>query len=142
MRTYLIIMTVLAVITFVLSGKDVLGLLIVGTLGLGLPLLLIPQLFYYGLALFPLFLPQGPNGLSNPARFSLTAILLILAATMPGAVAMWQTRHIGSCPQAEDIVPSEPVSARGLEFRLNGSGYGDFFSRERGVAGTFARSYY
>ncbi len=114
MRVYLVIMTILVVVSAIFAIDDIGILLVYLTLGLALPLMFVATLAYYGACLFPAF------ALWNRARalgLALTVLLLGAAAWLPGFQGERAIAALEASLMTDEKVPDGPVSASTVEIR-------------------------
>lgn len=112
MKRYLTIIAVLLVLTVIMATHDLAILVLVLTMGLGLPL------FFAGTALAYALMLAPAVGLWHSARvagIATSAGLVLLLAFGPGLLARTEIERGVAALLADDIKPTAPIAAKSLE---------------------------
>jgi hypothetical protein len=128
MQLYILSLIVLAMISVVMSIKDVALLVVMVTFGLGLPFVFAASCLIYALLAFPA-VAMWPNGgrdrqIGCVASFGLAAIF----AVMPNIIGRIEVNRQMQPLLTDDQLPSASASVRTLEIRRPPSDYSGFFA--------------
>ena len=129
LRFYLIFMVIILLATAALTipSAPLPQFIALFTFGLGIPLLYLPTLPYYGLCFLPIFALWGYGWVVRFFGLVLSVTALIVAAMGPAFLANREADDLAAEQTKSDILSTMPIKARSLELRLNS------FSKAHGI---------